>query len=134
MDRLRRAHPDKNILDGVAAWMKNWGSDPLVGGAYVDYATGVWWSGKWKTFDTGWRHVGSVCWRGGLFKYGRSRDIKIFTFGSRLIQVLWFPEFTLPIEGTEIVEEDAALVSWYVDELNVFTYFLTDCGKIDDRL
>jgi len=48
MDRLRRAHPDKNIPDGVAAWMKNWGSDPLFYGAYVDYAPGVSWSGKWK--------------------------------------------------------------------------------------
>merc|ERR1712136_578183 len=48
MDRLRRAHPDKNIPDGVAAWMKNWGSDLLFYGAYVDYAPGVSWSGKWK--------------------------------------------------------------------------------------
>merc|ERR1712136_398825 len=48
MDRLRRAHPDKNIPAGVAAWMKNWGSDSLFYGAYVDYAPGVSWSGKWK--------------------------------------------------------------------------------------
>ena len=48
MDRLRRAHPDKDIPEGVAAWIKNWGSDPLFHGAYVDYSPGVSWSGKWK--------------------------------------------------------------------------------------
>jgi len=46
MDRLRRAHPDKDIPEGVAAWIKNWGSDPLFHGAYVDYAPGVSWSGR----------------------------------------------------------------------------------------
>ena len=48
MDRLRRAHPDKDIPEGVAAWIKNWGSDPLFHGAYVDHAPGVSWSGRWK--------------------------------------------------------------------------------------
>ena len=57
-----------------------------------------------------------------------------FIFGDRLIQVLWSPEITLPIERSQIVEEDAAFVSWYVEKLNVFTYFLTDCGKIDVQL
>ena len=28
-----------------------------------------------------------------------------------LIQDLWFPEFTLPVERNQIVEKDAALVS-----------------------
>ena len=61
-------------------------------------------------------------------------DINCFTLGCRLIQVLWLPEFALPIEGTQIVEEDAALLSWYEEKLDVFTHFLKDCEKIDDRL
>ena len=69
-----------------------------------------------------------------FFEYRQLSDINCFTLGERLIQVLWPQEFALPIERTKIVEEDAALLSWYVEKLDVFTYFLTDCGKIDDRL
>ena len=35
---------------------------------------------------------------------------------------------SIPFERTQIVEEDAALVGWYEDKLNVVTWSLTDCG------
>ena len=37
-------------------------------------------------------------------------DIELFTFGNRLVQVLWLPEFTLPLKGNHIVVENATLV------------------------
>ena len=34
-----------------------------------------------------------------------------FSFlGNRLVHILSFPKFTLPIEGTHVVEDDAALL------------------------
>ena len=39
-------------------------------------------------------------------------NIELFTFGSnRLVQVLWSPEFTLPVEGIHVVVENATLVT-----------------------
>ena len=31
-------------------------------------------------------------------------DIEPFTFGDRVVQVLWFPEFILPVERTQDFE------------------------------
>ena len=36
-----------------------------------------------------------------------------------LVHFLSFPKFTLPIEGTHVVEDDAALVRWHVEKVNV---------------
>lgn len=47
-DRLRLQNPKKTIPDGVAAWLKNWGNDPLFYGAYAYAEPGVSWSAKWK--------------------------------------------------------------------------------------
>merc|ERR1712032_1209008 len=47
-ERLRLQNPKKNIPDGVAAWLKNWGNDPLFYGAYAYAEPGVSWSAKWK--------------------------------------------------------------------------------------
>jgi len=47
-ERLRLQNPRKSIPDGVAAWLKNWGNDPLFYGAYADMGPGVNWSTKWK--------------------------------------------------------------------------------------
>ena len=44
-------------------------------------------------------------------------------FGNRLTQVLWFSEFTLPIERTHIIEKNTALVLWHVKMFNVCTCF-----------
>ena len=41
-------------------------------------------------------------------------DIELITFGNRLVQVLWCLEFTLPVEGTHVVEENATLARWHV--------------------
>lgn len=48
MERLRAQNPNKNIPDASAAWLKNWGSDPLHYGAYMYSEPGVNWSTKWK--------------------------------------------------------------------------------------
>ena len=53
---------------------------------------------------------------------------KWYSHNIRLVQVLWFPTFTLPVDGTHIVEEKAIRVRW---KFNVCTCFLTDCGKTD---
>jgi len=47
-DRLRTQNPQLTIPDASAAWLKNWGIDPLTYGAYRYSGTGVTWSGKWK--------------------------------------------------------------------------------------
>merc|ERR1712194_265168 len=47
-ERLRKQHPGKNIPDGVAAWLKNWGVDPLTYGAYAYDEPKVSWKGLWK--------------------------------------------------------------------------------------
>ena len=55
----------------------------------------------------------------------------LFTFGNGLVQVLWLPEFTLPVEGTHIVEKNATLVRWHVEKFNMCTCF---CHKLwEDR-
>lgn len=48
MERLRAQNPNIDIPDPSAAWLKNWGSDPLFYGAYMYSEPGVSWSGKWK--------------------------------------------------------------------------------------
>ena len=48
---------------------------------------------------------------------------------NRLVQVLWFPEFTLPVEGTHFVEEEATLVRWHVEEFNVCNCFSHRLGR-----
>ena len=46
------------------------------------------------------------------------------TFGNRLVQILRSLEFTLPVEGTHTVEENATLVRWHVKKnFNVCTCF-----------
>ena len=50
-------------------------------------------------------------------------DLELFTFGNTLVQVLWSPEFTLPVEGTHVVEENATLVRGHVEKFNVCTCF-----------
>jgi len=47
-ERLRAQNPKKNIPNAVAAWLKNWGNDPLFYGAYAYAEPGVNWSAKWK--------------------------------------------------------------------------------------
>jgi len=47
-ERLRKQHPDIKIPDGVAAWLKNWGLDPLTYGAYAYAEPKVSWKGEWK--------------------------------------------------------------------------------------
>ena len=54
---------------------------------------------------------------------GQIVDIEPFTFDNRLVQVLWSPEFTLLVERTHVVEENATLVRWHVKEFNVCTCF-----------
>jgi monoamine oxidase len=48
MERLRAQNPNIDIPDPSAAWLKNWGSDPLFYGAYMYSEPGVSWSAKWK--------------------------------------------------------------------------------------
>jgi len=48
MKRLRSQHPNMTIPDGVAAWLKNWGNDPLTYGAYAYAEPHVSWKGLWK--------------------------------------------------------------------------------------
>jgi len=48
MERLRAQNPNIDIPDPSAAWIKNWGFDPLFYGAYVYDEVGVEWSAKWK--------------------------------------------------------------------------------------
>jgi monoamine oxidase len=47
-DRVRKQHPDIKIPDGVTAWLKNWGLDPLTYGAYAYAEPKVSWRGEWK--------------------------------------------------------------------------------------
>ena len=42
---------------------------------------------------------------------------------NRLINVVSFPKFTLSVEGTHVVEEDAALTRWHVIEIDVWACF-----------
>ena len=53
----------------------------------------------------------------------KSATFELLTFGTRLVQVLWSPQFTLPVERTHIVEENATLVHWHVKKLNVCNCF-----------
>jgi len=48
MERLRAQNPSIDIPDPSAAWLKNWGSDPLFYGAYMYSEPGVNYSDKWK--------------------------------------------------------------------------------------
>jgi len=48
MERLRAQHPSKTIPEASAAWLKNWGSDPLFYGAYSYSAPGASYSSAWK--------------------------------------------------------------------------------------
>ena len=45
-------------------------------------------------------------------------DVELFTFGNRLLQVLFLSQVHLLVEGTH-VEEDAALVRRHVANVNV---------------
>jgi len=45
---LQAQNPKIDIPDPSAAWIKNWGFDPLFYGAYVYDEVGVNWSAKWK--------------------------------------------------------------------------------------
>jgi monoamine oxidase len=47
-ERMRKQHPGKTIPNAVAAWLKNWGKDPLYYGAYAYAEPGVSWKGAWK--------------------------------------------------------------------------------------
>lgn len=47
-ERLRKQHPQKNIPNATAAWLKNWGIDPLTYGAYAYAEPGVEWGAAWK--------------------------------------------------------------------------------------
>ena len=62
-------------------------------------------------------------------RMGQLSNTELFTFGNRLVQVLWSPEFTLPVEGTHIVGEDATLVRWHVEKFNVCTCFSQIVGR-----
>jgi len=48
IDRIRAQHPDKEIPEPSAAWLKNWINDPLFYGCYVNYAPGYSWKSTWK--------------------------------------------------------------------------------------
>jgi len=48
VERIRAQHPDKDIPEPTAAWLKNWVNDPLYYGAYANYAPGVSWKTTWK--------------------------------------------------------------------------------------
>lgn len=48
MERLQSQNPQKTIPQATAAWLKNWGSDPLHYGAYAYAEPGISWSTKWK--------------------------------------------------------------------------------------
>lgn len=48
MERLRAQNPSLTIPEGSAAWLKNWGNDPLFYGAYAYAEPGVSWSANWK--------------------------------------------------------------------------------------
>merc|ERR1712166_241997 len=48
MERLRAQNPNIDIPDASAAWLKNWGNDPLTEGAYMYSEPGISWSAKWK--------------------------------------------------------------------------------------
>ena len=49
--------------------------------------------------------------------------IVLFLLADGLVQVLWFPDFTLPFKGTHIVVEGATLTRRRVEEINVCTCF-----------
>lgn len=59
-ERLRAQNPKKDIPDGVAAWLKNWGNDPLTYGAYAYAEPGVSWSTKWKKPLKACKHKQSI--------------------------------------------------------------------------
>merc|ERR1711957_703166 len=48
LERIRAQHPNKEIPEPSAVWLKNWVNDPLFYGAYVNYAPGVSWKETWK--------------------------------------------------------------------------------------
>jgi monoamine oxidase len=48
MERLRAQNPTTKIPEGSAAWLKNWGSDPLFYGAYSYSAPDTDYSSAWK--------------------------------------------------------------------------------------
>lgn len=48
MERFRAQNPGKTIPEATAAWLKNWGNDPLTYGAYAYDEPGISWSAKWK--------------------------------------------------------------------------------------
>jgi len=48
MERLRAQNPNIDIPDASAAWLKNWGSDPLHYGAYMYSEPGVSYADTWK--------------------------------------------------------------------------------------
>jgi len=48
LERIKAQHPNKEIPEPSAVWLKNWVNDPLFYGAYVNYAPGVNWKGTWK--------------------------------------------------------------------------------------
>lgn len=47
-DRLKQQNPSLNVPQPTAAWLKNWGNDPLTYGAYAYAEPGVSWSSQWK--------------------------------------------------------------------------------------
>jgi len=47
MERLRAQNPSKTIPEGTAAWLKNWGEDPLHYGAYSNSEPGVSYKREW---------------------------------------------------------------------------------------
>lgn len=48
MERLRAQNPGLTIPEGTAAFLKNWGNDPLTYGAYAYSEPGVNWKSTWK--------------------------------------------------------------------------------------
>ena len=50
-------------------------------------------------------------------------NVELFIWRIRFINILNFSKFTLPVEGTHAVEEDAALVCWHVKEIKVWACF-----------
>jgi len=48
MERLRAQNPDRDIPDAVAAFIKNWGNDPLTYGAYAYAEPGISWKTTWR--------------------------------------------------------------------------------------
>ena len=60
-------------------------------------------------------------------------DIELFTFGTKVVKVLWFPEFTLPVERTHIVKENSYVgtlrCSAFVPFLSQIAVRQTDCDQ-----